>query len=181
MALAPAVEVRGLDELSVFLQAAPKEVSKGMDIALRKSAQVVEKFWKLRLSGPAGPRRLGVGTGALRRSIQTGKVQNNSVRIGTDKAYASPHEFGFFGRVNVRAHTRRGVAVRAHSRIMRMTRRPAREPALRDARPIVDQIMAGQVDAALERSRVASNRLKFQQRAQLADIRRLGGTGRRTR
>jgi phage gpG-like protein len=180
------VEVKGADEFAGQMQAMPSEVDKAMSRALLRAGQTVSKFWKLHLSGPAGPARLGIGTGALRRSITVGKVEGDQLRVGTSLPYAAIHEFGFSGAVNVSAHlrkTRSGLAVpvRAHVRQMNMPMRPHRAPAIRDSRRPVDLIFAGEIDKAAIISKQTGNRLKFQQRAQLADIRRAGGTGRRTR
>lgn len=64
-----------------------------------------------------GPRKILVRTGRLRRSLQM-RVNRNVVTIYTDTPYAQAHNEGFSGRVSqrVKAHTRRGRPVRAHSR-----------------------------------------------------------------
>jgi len=88
-----------------------------------------------------GPRTLGVVTNRLRGSLRKRKatVRGNGriiSAIGTNVVYAGVHEFGFKGRVSVRAHVRKGgvifgrvqtskekIFVRAHSRRVRIKER----------------------------------------------------------
>jgi phage gpG-like protein len=159
------IEVRGDRELKEQLDAFPDELRKSRASALRSGAQIIVKHWRLRLSGPAGPRRLGIGTGHLRRSILAGHVEGDTVRVGTNQPYAAVHEYGFHGRVNVRAHTREGVPVRAHTRQMMMPERPHARPAMRDASEPIRLLFAGKVDEAIARSKAIGERTKATQRA----------------
>ena len=46
------------------------------------------------------------------------------LRLGTDKEYGAIHQFGFSGPQSVKAHTRRGHPVAAHTRQMEIPARP---------------------------------------------------------
>ena len=52
-----------------------------------------------------------------------------SVSVQAAAEYASVLEFGFTGTVNVQAHSRRGVPVKAHTRQMNRPARPHIVPA----------------------------------------------------
>ncbi|MBE9468989.1 MAG: phage virion morphogenesis protein [Bacteroidetes bacterium] len=81
--------------------------------------------WKKRKPVKESRKRSGrailTDTARLRRSIRVVHVDSNSVIIGTDVPYAEVHNNGFRGRVkqNVRSHTRRGNAVKAHTRTIK--------------------------------------------------------------
>lgn len=68
-----------------------------------------------------GTRKTLVRSGRLRRSLQM-RVAGSLVMIFTDVPYAQAHNEGYTGQVTqrVRAHTRQGRPVRAHSRRMNM-------------------------------------------------------------
>lgn len=64
-----------------------------------------------------------VDSGRLKRSIRIVSTTTATVTIGTDVAYAQIHNDGFDGIQSVRAHSRKGRTVRAHTRHMEMPRR----------------------------------------------------------
>lgn len=209
MSLTPQVQTRGLGVIGGTIERLPAAWTAEGAKALRRSGQSLVTLWKLKLSGPAGPGRLGVGTGQLRRSIAVDRQRSGKdlVIVGSDAKYAAVHEFGYDGYVNVRAHTRRvsvkrrvlatsirtrktsrrqtsilaGYAqVKAHARHMRMPRRPHRAPALRAHRPIHSKFMAGALTDAVRESVTSANRSKFFGKMAFLDVKAAGGTGRRT-
>ena len=147
-----AAEIRGARQVKAQLDAFPDELRKARRQALLHGGQIIRGHWVLRLSGPAGPDRLGVGHGTLKRSIQVGRIQGDTIRVGTGVKYAAVHEFGFSGPVQVRAHTRLGFPVRAHTRQMRMPARPHRGPAMRDSSGPIAALFRGEVDKAIRES-----------------------------
>ena len=64
-----------------------------------------------------------VDSGRLKRSIRIVSTTTATVTIGTDVPYAQIHNDGFDGNQSVRAHSRKGRTVRAHTRHMEMPRR----------------------------------------------------------
>ena len=142
--------------LTAGLREMKPEVDKAVVKAMKRAGAQVEKFGRLRLSGPASKRRLGIGHGHLRRSWRVGRIMrkagNPELAIGTNLPYGRVHEFGIDKVVNGRAHIRKGSAVRSHRRHMRMPERPFARPAARDANPIVQKIFAGAIHAATAES-----------------------------
>ncbi|MCK4260435.1 MAG: HK97 gp10 family phage protein [Halanaerobiales bacterium] len=69
-----------------------KKLIKGLD----KASVVLQDEIKDNLSGPKTSKKLGVGTGKLKRSIQIDRSDINdlSVGVGTNVSYAGIHEFG---------------------------------------------------------------------------------------
>jgi phage gpG-like protein len=111
---------------------------------------------------------LNVVTGRLRRSINsrlfgagTAKIEGH---VGTNVVYARPHEMGFSGSENVKAHLRtikqawghplaepRTVMVSSHSRNVNIPEKSFLRSALREMEPqIRDQIAAAVKRAAHE-------------------------------
>lgn len=99
---------------------------------------------------------LHVRTGTLRRSINRKVDQSGGTTeatIGTNVVYAEPHEFGFDGLVQVRAHTRQtpsaGVAnVRAHARQMHVKESSFLRSTLKEFQPrIVREIREAAIGA----------------------------------
>ncbi len=78
----------------------------------------------------AGPFLLNVKTGVGRASIhRTVKQRGGDFTVGTvgippHVPYMKTHELGFTGNQRVRSHTRKGFTVRAHTRFMRLKKRP---------------------------------------------------------
>ena len=68
------------------------ELQKGLD----RASIVLQSKVKDNLSGPKTNKKLGVQTGALRRSIQIDRsdISDLSVRVGTDIIYSRIHEYG---------------------------------------------------------------------------------------
>ena len=84
------------------------------------------------------PPYLRVQSGRLSQSVVTDVVRlptGAGAVMGTNVVYAKAHEFGFQGTVTVRAHTRLGRQVRAHSRVMRLKERKMFRHAMRDTAP----------------------------------------------
>lgn len=88
------VEVRGLAEVQATIRALPAASQASGEKFARKAGVVVERFWKLHLSGPASGTRLGVRTGVLRSSIHHEEVSPGVVVVGTNQKYARIHELG---------------------------------------------------------------------------------------
>jgi phage gpG-like protein len=171
------------DEATPALRVIPKKMTKTIRARLPNAGQIVTNFWKRTLSGPATARRLGVGTGALRSSIRWAMRGPSEVVVGTHLPYASVHEFGFRGRVGVRAHTRQprnrvAHAVRAHTRTANIPQRPHRAPAVKLASRSLTTLFLVGVKQALEEARVEGKRLGKEQKALAAT---LGAAARRTR
>lgn len=63
-------------------------------------------------------RAILIDTGALRRSVRVIRIQGQRIYIGSSMPYAAIHNEGgrIQGTFSVRAHQRRGRAVRAHQR-----------------------------------------------------------------
>ncbi|MEO5712993.1 MAG: hypothetical protein ABIT37_05855 [Luteolibacter sp.] len=82
--------------------------------------EVLGKAVKDRFTGrgpfPVAQHKLGVRTHELRKSLRTTAPQVNgstgeiSISMGSNISYFGPHEFGFKGRVQVKAHHRNAVA-----------------------------------------------------------------------
>lgn len=138
------------------LEAMPAEAKAAAIRALKKGAQHLRTKWARRLSGPRGPRRLGVVTGTLRRSLTVSRIERGAhgpeIKVGSPMPYAAVHEWGFNGRVNVRAHVRNGAGVKAYTRNMRIPERPHARPAMKDATPGVRRIFAKQMQVAIKNS-----------------------------
>lgn len=158
------IVVRGAGAFVKQLGALPREIEQERRKALRLGALMVAGHWKLHLSGPRGPSKLGIVSGNARASIRAGEIAGDRVTIGSPLPYLPPHEFGFSGTVNVRAHTRDGVPVNAHVRQMMLPARPHRAPALRDSTEPVRLLFADRVEEAIAKSRTIGERTKAEQR-----------------
>lgn len=162
MAIYPSIEVRGLDRLQATLDNLPRQVGLARRRSVDLGGQQIVKFWKLHLSGPAGPRTLGVRTGALRQSIHA-RPSGDGVIVGTDKPYAAIHEFGGTTRPHV-ISARVGKFLRfTQAGVVRFARsvnhpgshirpRPHRAPAVRSVWPVLQRLFAGEMDNALKLS-----------------------------
>lgn len=152
------VKVEGLKSLQAKMAATPKLQKKYTKKAINAVAIQMSREWKKQLRGPSSRTRLGVRSGNLRQSINTRKVRAHTtyaVDVGTGLPYAKVHEFGFNGTVRVRAHDREGHTVRAHSRRMRMPKRPHMRPAIKATRKKMPGILRAQYKAFLrERKRI---------------------------
>jgi phage gpG-like protein len=104
---------------------------------------------------------LNVRTGRLRRSI-TQRVETEASGtiaglVGTNVKYGRVHEFGFKGRVPVKAHTRKlggkRVPVRAHSRQVDIPKRPFLGPSLNEKMPVYRKWMADAIQGAARAAR----------------------------
>lgn len=162
MAVGLSVEVRGLDRLQATLENLPDQVGRQKASAVRVGGVQIEKFWKLMLSGPAGPRKLGVRSGALRSSIHS-RPTGDGVIVGTDKPYAAIHEFGgktkphkISARVSRYLRWTQGGEVRFARSVnhpgSQMPRRPHRRPAVDAVWPVLKALFAGNMDEAMRRS-----------------------------
>ena len=172
--IALGIKANGLDQTTAMLHLLPKQADTEKNKAIQKGGQIIAKFWKLRLSGPAGPSRLGVRSGQLRRSIRSRMIDKESAVVGSTMPYSRIHEFGYRGPQHVsahrvRAHTRGGHAVKAHTRgsftrTMNMPARPHRAPAERDSAAPLMKIMDGAIDEAIKLARRRGKEIKIAQR-----------------
>ena len=71
---------------------------------------------------------------------ETHTATSHVLEIGTNVKYANAHQFGFSGTVNVRAHSRKGKPVRAHSRRMNIPARPFLVLQAQDKTEIIEAI-----------------------------------------
>lgn len=116
------------------------------------------KPWKKRKpvrgeSKRSSQRAILVRSGRLRRSIRTIHADRESASIGTDVEYAQVHNEGFRGRVSqrVRAHSRNGKDVKAHSRTLNQNipqRRFIGNSAVQDAR--IQRMMTVEIIRAIK-------------------------------
>lgn len=99
-----------------------------------------------------GQRKILVKTGRLRRSLQM-RVAGGRVTIFTDAPYAQAHNEGFQGTVTqrVKAHTRLGRPVRAHTRKVRMNlpRRQFMDIPGQPLNPLIEQRIVMNLERAL--------------------------------
>jgi len=145
------VEINPSPELSALIAAAPSfpaRLLKHLATALAVSGQeIVGNSLKYRFTSERGPfpfsqNKLGRVTGRLRQSITATKpqIQEGSSTVtlgfGSNVKYFNLHEFGFTGNVPVRAHTRRGKPVRAHSRAVSIAARAPMQTEVRDQRTV---------------------------------------------
>lgn len=127
----------------------PSVIARTMD---RENQITVGHIQRDKLS-QRGPLTLGVVTNRLRGSIRASKAQiDNSgskavivSSIGTNVIYAGVHEYGFRGRVTVRAHTREGFTVRQHMRQMNVKERAPIRTGVRERLPAVSEAIADAV------------------------------------
>lgn len=186
------VEVRGLAEARATVAGLPAASQAAGRQFARKAGVVVDRLWKLYLSGPATATRLGVQSGELHRSIHWEEVSPGVVVVGSDKPYARIHEFGGTTRPHVIRPRTAGVLAWTGPDGPRFARvvnhpgskipaRPHREPAVEAARPALDALARGAADEAVQAASAAAARVSAGQKAELAEILAAGGTGRRGR
>lgn len=98
-----------------------------------------------------------VDTGALLNSIifeVKHHRDSSDVTVASERIpYAAAHEFGFQGRVNVRAHSRmirqvygrsikpKAIAIKTHTRLIDVPERAFMRPALHSSRPKIIEIL----------------------------------------
>jgi phage gpG-like protein len=156
------VELVGDRELAARLEAMPGRVREGLARAVtRLGLELQRKVQAEKLSGQV----LRVRTGSLRSSINTEISESAdavSASVGTNIRYGRVHEYGFDGKVGVRAHLRRIAeafgrpirpttqSVRAHSRHIHLPERSFLRSALREMQP---QIEAGLREAVAQEIR----------------------------
>lgn len=141
------------DTLMARLDSAPAEIRRAMLVAVTKLSIDVQRSVKQdKLSGQA----LHVRSGTLRRSINREVFDRDDgvfAVVGTNVVYAHPHEYGFQGVVNVRAHVRRSreqmrmkksnvkpvgnIVVRAHQMRMNIAERSFLRSTLKDFTPVI--------------------------------------------
>lgn len=141
------VKIEGLEDAEAMFREWPDILSKHRRKLLGEIGQTMVREWQRQLKGPRSADRLGVVTGTLKRSPRAWMVgdrrpNTQAVVVGTRVPYAAVHEFGFDGDVQVRAHTRLGRPVRAHTRRMRMPMRPHMRPAVRETRKRILPLVA---------------------------------------
>jgi phage gpG-like protein len=146
------VEIQGGDDLMRRLAALQKRITAGLREAINRATFDLVGYVKER---KLSDQVLRVRTGRLRRSI-TGKVTEENGQpvgiVGTNVSYARVHEFGFRGRVKVRAHARKvkgkKVPVRAHSRDVDIPKRAFLVPSLNERMPAYKNWMTQAVQEA---------------------------------
>lgn len=142
------VEVRGLAETQATIRALPEASKEAGAKFARKAGVVIERFWKLHLSGPASGKRLGVRTGSLRSSIHHEQLSPGVVVVGSDKPYARIHELGGMTRPHVIRPRTAGVLA-----------------FFVGAGAIAGAAGRGAATGGLQRARLASGRIAFGQMA----------------
>lgn len=99
-----------------------------------------------------GTRKILVRSGRLRRSLQM-RVAGSRVTIFTDVPYAKAHNEGFQGQATqrVRAHTRRGRPVKAHSRRMNINlpQRQFMDIPGRPLNPLIEKRIVANIERSL--------------------------------
>lgn len=103
------VSVRG-EALLARLAGTSDRLQSNIRTAVQRLSIVVQTGVK---EGKLTGQVLHARTGTLRRSINRVVTEDASgvyATVGTNVVYAAPHEYGFDGIVNVRAHTRRAQA-----------------------------------------------------------------------
>ena len=139
------IQVSGLDQGQAMIRLIPKETEKALaGKRLKKAGHILQRFWKLTLSGPRSGTRLGIVSGALRASLQVVRVNRLTVAIGTHLAYAPPHEFG--------------------SPAQGLPKRPHRKPALRLADLPMKLILGGAAKEGAELAKRKAKRISTTQR-----------------
>lgn len=185
------VEVRGMAETQAVIQALPGASKAAGATFARRAGVLVERMWKLYLSGPASATRLGIRTGALRSSIHHEELAPGVVVVGSDKPYARIHEFG--GKTSphvIRPRTANMLSwvgpggKRVFARFVNhpgsnIPARPAREPAIEAATPALNALAVGAADEAMRLASAAAASVTAAQKAELAHQIAQGGTGRR--
>jgi len=156
------------------IEAMAGDLPEAVRLSLRASLEkIVTRMKAEKLSGSPAPVKnaefpragqyLAVRTGRGRSSMKF-NVSGDETRIvgefgptGTGGkpdpgVYMTAHEQGFHGRVAVRAHERRGFAVRAHERLMDMPARRYLRAALLDARPEIHRDILVTLEALFGRA-----------------------------
>jgi phage gpG-like protein len=144
------------------LDAMPGRVRDELYVGITRLAiRLGRNVQKDKLSGQV----LNVRSGRLRRSIgHVVEVNTNIVAgiVSTPVVYAPPHEYGFQGTVNIKAHLReikqafgrpitaRAVQVNAHSREVKLPERSFLRTALREMEAA--GLPRDEIDAALKRA-----------------------------
>jgi len=146
MPITMGVKIEGLNTLHEKMKKWPALQKKHVRKGIGKVGQQMVREWKISVSGPRGPRKVAPRSGDMRRRISARFVPGHyaAVDVGMGVPYGPVHEFGFDGIVNVRAHTREGSSVRAHSRHMRMPKRPHMRPAVRATQKRMPTILRNQ-------------------------------------
>ncbi len=145
------------------LRTMPGAINSGLVRAITKLAiDLQRKVQQDELTG----QMLAARSGSLKSSIDLRVDQSAGVvtaTVFTDSAYARAHEYGFAGRVNVRASLRRitqafgrpisgkTISIRAHSRRMDLPERSFLRSALEDMTPAIrDEVEAALRDTVTE-------------------------------
>jgi phage gpG-like protein len=134
-------KIKGLPKLEAQLGGMPAAIRTNVGKELFRGAVAIQAGAKRRLTA-----NKSVDTGRLRNSIAVDSTPDLlHHRIGTNVKYAKRIEFGFRGTVqipehNVRAHTRRGKPVKAHTRSahtqqVNQAAKPYLFPAFEEERP----------------------------------------------
>ena len=152
------------DETRKLLREFPQMISTGIYDGVSRVMHKAEADSKSEYF--TGRPHLNVVTGRLKQSI-TNKVTRSGSKtigqIGTNVVYGRIHELGFSGPVNVPAHSRRisqafgraiapqTISIRAHTKMMKVPKRPFLEPALRGVVSNLDKDIAAAINKRLGR------------------------------
>ena len=146
----------------------------GLRVQELASSKYIKRGGRVRVAGPKGGKGKLTSAGPISGKLTSrngGAGLVGSIRvdrgglplfvdIGSDRIYAAVHELGFSGTVRVSAHTRtsafgrktkKAFTVPAHSRKMKMPKRPYLAPALEDASKDFSAIFVKELDKELGR------------------------------
>lgn len=151
------VQIEGAERAQQALDTVRGRITAGVREAITRAAIDLTRWVKER---KLSDQVLRVQTGRLRRSV-THRVETDGDRtegfVGTNVGYGRVHEFGFKGKVNVRAHARnikgQKIAVRAHPRNLDISARPFLRPSLQERWPVYERWIAKATKDAVDASR----------------------------
>ena len=123
-------KIKGMDKAQKRFRDMAKKYPRVTKQAMHDATIMIERRAIMNVTN-AGPFLLNVGkTGNLRANIHSVVIQRGgdftvgTVGIPQMVHYGRTHELGFTGNQRVKAHTRKGATVRAHTRFMRLKKRP---------------------------------------------------------
>lgn len=152
--LALSIDSKALDRAIRELKNGDRALSRRLLSAgtFRKAAHIVEKEWRLQVTGQGTARKLGVRTGDFRRRIRVRETAPGRAIVGTDHPGAAIHEYG--GVIVPRRapalvfEVAPGKWVRTQRVVM--PQRPHRKPAVEAAQPKVSAFFEREAIKAVE-------------------------------
>jgi hypothetical protein len=147
MGLRLEVRVQGLEAMKVVTEELPGIARRRIGLQTQTAAFQLENAVRRRLSGPPSGTRLGVRTGALRRSWVAEKIETGRWRVASGLPYNLIHEFG-------------GPIKRGGRVVGQMPVRPFLAPALKDWEPLAAKIFADEIDEVAEEATKIVERLR---------------------